>query len=157
MNALTGTTGNLVAAMFRHDTSRALDPHLHTHCIVFNATFDAVEKQWKALQNHEMFAAQKFVENVYYHELARELVKFGYQIENKPRGDFEIKGITPELIDKFSKRHKQIDEKRNCWHASRTRPVATWPRFGRTSRTRNVRGKSVTWVWKNCKRCGMVK
>ena len=104
-------TGNLVAAMFRHDTSRALDPHLHTHCIVFNATFDAVERQWKALQNHEMFAAQKFVENVYYHELTRELVKCGYQIENKPRGDFEIKGVTPELIDKFSKRHREIDRK----------------------------------------------
>ncbi|MFZ0826934.1 MAG: MobF family relaxase [Verrucomicrobiia bacterium] len=104
-------TGNLVAAMFRHDTSRALDPHLHTHCIVFNATFDAVEKQWKALQNHEMFAAQKFVENVYYHELTRELVKFGYQIENKPRGDFEIKGVAPELIERFSKRHREIDQK----------------------------------------------
>jgi len=103
------STGNLVAALFRHDTSRALDPHLHTHCIVFNATFDAVEKQWKALQNHEMFAAQKFVENVYYHELTCELVKCGYQIENQPRGDFEIKGVTPELIQKFSKRHREID------------------------------------------------
>ena len=103
-------TGNLVAAMFRHDTSRALDPHLHTHCIVFNATFDAFEKQWKALQNHEMFAAQKFVENVYYHELTRELVKFGYQIENKPRGDFEIKGVAPALIERFSKRHREIDQ-----------------------------------------------
>jgi len=103
-------TGNLVAAMFRHDTSRALDPHLHSHCIVFNATFDAVEMQWKALQNHEMFAAQKFVENVYYHELTRELVKFGYQIENKPRGDFEIKGVAPALIDRFSKRHREIDQ-----------------------------------------------
>jgi conjugative relaxase-like TrwC/TraI family protein len=104
-------TGNLVAAMFRHDTSRALDPHLHSHCIVFNATFDAVEKQWKALQNHEMFAAQKFVENVYYHELTRELVKCGYQIENRPRGDFEIRGVAPALIEKFSKRHREIDRK----------------------------------------------
>ncbi|HKW31348.1 MAG TPA: MobF family relaxase [Verrucomicrobiae bacterium] len=104
-------TGNLVAAMFRHDTSRSLDPHLHTHCIVFNATFDSVEKQWKALQNHEMFVAQKFVENVYYHELTRELVKFGYQIKNKPRGDFEIQGVAPELIEKFSKRHREIDQK----------------------------------------------
>ena len=105
------TTGNLVAAMFRHDTSRALDPHLHTHCIVFNASFDAVEKQWKALQNHEMFAAQKFVENVYYHELTRKIVKFGYQIENKLRGDFEIKGVAPALIERFSKRHREIDQK----------------------------------------------
>ncbi|MGP8237989.1 MAG: MobF family relaxase [Limisphaerales bacterium] len=103
------TTGNIVAAVFRHDTSRALDPHLHSHCVVFNATFDAVEKQWKALQNHDMLAAQKFIENVYYHELSRELVRFGYQIENLSRGDFQIKGIAPELIEKFSKRHQQID------------------------------------------------
>ncbi|MCI0541978.1 MAG: relaxase domain-containing protein [Verrucomicrobiales bacterium] len=33
-------TGNFASALFTHDTSRALDPHLHTHCIVFNATFD---------------------------------------------------------------------------------------------------------------------
>jgi conjugative relaxase-like TrwC/TraI family protein len=103
-------TDNIVAAVFRHDTSRALDPHLHSHCILFNATFDPVEKQWKALQNHDMLAAQKFVENVYYHELTRQLVKLGYQIEKKPRGGFEIEGISPELIGKFSKRHRQIDE-----------------------------------------------
>ena len=29
------STGNFSAALFTHDTSRALDPHLHTHCIVF--------------------------------------------------------------------------------------------------------------------------
>ena len=104
-------TGNIVAAVFRHETSRALDPHLHSHCILFNATFDPVEKQWKALQNHAMFGAQKVGENVYYHELARALVKFGYQIENRRRGDFEIKGVSPELVKKFSKRHEEIDQK----------------------------------------------
>jgi hypothetical protein len=30
------STGNFPAALFTHDTSRAVDPHLHTHCIVFN-------------------------------------------------------------------------------------------------------------------------
>src|ERR1035437_183456 len=30
-------TANFAAALFTHDTSRALDPHLHTHCLVFNA------------------------------------------------------------------------------------------------------------------------
>jgi conjugative relaxase-like TrwC/TraI family protein len=43
-------TGNLVGAIFRHDTSRALDPHLHSHCILFNATKDSVENRWKALE-----------------------------------------------------------------------------------------------------------
>ena len=105
------TTGKIVAAVFRHETSRALDPHLHSHCIVFNATHDPVERCWKALQNHDMLAAQKFVENVYYHELTRELHRFGYVIENKPRGDFEIKGVSPALVQKFSKRHQEIDRK----------------------------------------------
>src|SRR5580693_6195422 len=105
------TTGNIVAATFRHDTSRALDPHLHTHCIVFNATYDAVEARWKALQNHDILVAQKFVENVYYHELARSLQEFGYEVGSRNVGDFQINGISKELRDLFSKRHRQIDEK----------------------------------------------
>lgn len=52
-------TGNIVAALFEHETSRALDPHLHTHCIIFNATQDAEEGRWKALQNYQMLSAQK--------------------------------------------------------------------------------------------------
>ena len=105
------TTGNIVAAVFRHETSRALDPHLHSHCILFNATHDPVENQWKALENYEMLVAIKFIEGLYYHELARALRRFGYEIDNKPRGDFEIKGIAPSLIEKFSKRHQEIDQK----------------------------------------------
>jgi len=104
-------TGNVVSAVFRHDTSRALDPHLHSHCILFNATHDATEGRWKALQNYEMLRAQKYVENVYYHELARALGKCGYEIENQPRGDFTIRGLSRELREKFSKRHVEIDAK----------------------------------------------
>lgn len=102
-------TGNFVAALFTHDTSRALDPHLHTHCIVFNATFDPSENRWKALQNHDLLRAKKFAENVYYHELARQLIQCGYGIQNRSQGDFQIAGISEELCAKFSKRHGQID------------------------------------------------
>lgn len=103
-------TGNFVAALFTHDTSRALDPHLHTHCIVFNATFDGAENRWKALQNYELLRAKKFAENVYYHELARKLRSFGYGIRNLPRGDFQIEGVSDEVCERFSKRHTEIDE-----------------------------------------------
>jgi len=102
-------TANVICAMFQHDTSRALDPHLHTHCVMFNATFDSTENRWKALSNYEMLQARKFAENVYYHEFARDLRQFGYQIENEPRGDFEIKGVSRELQSRFSKRHNEID------------------------------------------------
>jgi conjugative relaxase-like TrwC/TraI family protein len=104
-------TGNLVGAVFRHDTSRALDPHLHTHCILFNATRDSVENRWKALETCQMLNAKKFTVQVYYHELTKALVRFGYGIENNPRGDFEIRGVSQELIGRFSKRHQEIDRK----------------------------------------------
>jgi conjugative relaxase-like TrwC/TraI family protein len=103
-------TGNFAAALFTHDTSRALDPHLHTHCILFNATFDSAENRWKALQNYELLRARKFAENAYYHELARELRSFGYGVRNRARGDFEIEGVLDELCDRFSKRHAEIDK-----------------------------------------------
>jgi len=103
-------TQNIVAALFTHDTSRALDPHLHTHCIVFNATYDPEEDRWKALQNYEMLKARKFVENVYYHELAKDLRRFGYGIRNLHRGDFQVDGVGDEICERFSKRHEQIDD-----------------------------------------------
>jgi conjugative relaxase-like TrwC/TraI family protein len=111
-------TGNIVAALFEHETSRALDPHLHTHCIVFNATRDPEERRWKALQNYEMLGARKFVENVYYHELARALRTFGYVITNSARGDFEIAEISRDVCELFSKRHREIDDKTREFLAS---------------------------------------
>ncbi|MFZ3374884.1 MAG: MobF family relaxase, partial [Chthoniobacterales bacterium] len=111
-------TSNIVAALFQHDVSRALDPHLHTHCIIFNATHDEREGCWKALQNYEMLGAQKYAENVYYHELARALRGCGYTIINAARGDFEIAEVSRELCERFSKRHREIDEKTRAFLAS---------------------------------------
>ncbi|WP_161554835.1 MobF family relaxase [Ereboglobus luteus] len=101
-------TGGMAAALFRHDTSRELDPHLHTHCVVFNATYDFEEEKWKALHATGMYRAQKFAENLYYHELAKGLRQLGYDIVNTPTG-FEIQGVPESVIARFSKRHQQID------------------------------------------------
>lgn len=103
------TTGNIIGVLFEHETSRALDPHLHTHCIIFNATHDPAEGRWKALQNYRMLSAQKYVENVYYHELAGALRGCGYAVKNSARGDFELPVISRELCARFSKRHQEID------------------------------------------------
>jgi len=119
-------TGNFAAALFTHDTSRALDPHLHTHCIVFNATFDATEDRWKALQNYELLRARKYAENAYYHELARGLRSFGYSIRNRTVGDFQIEGVSEELCQRFSKRNAQID-------AAAAKLLADKPELGGTN------------------------
>jgi hypothetical protein len=36
----------------------------------------------------------EYAEAVYYHEPAKDLRRFGYCIRNRPRGDFEIEGVS---------------------------------------------------------------
>jgi conjugative relaxase-like TrwC/TraI family protein len=101
-------SANLVAACFRHETSRELDPQLHTHCVIFNATYDPEEARWKALQTYGMFGARRFADGVYDHELCRELHALGYRTRAEGKS-FEIDGVSQEAIERFSKRHRQID------------------------------------------------
>ncbi|WP_176374135.1 MobF family relaxase, partial [Escherichia coli] len=51
--SVTQNTNNLVVATFRHETSRALDPDLHTHAFVMNMT-QREDGQWRALKNDEL-------------------------------------------------------------------------------------------------------
>ena len=102
------TTGNLVAAAFVHDSSRALDPLLHTHFTVFNATFDEREQCWKALQNGAMFEAIRYGTAVYRNELARRLQEMGYRTIPAKHG-FQVEGVSEAILKCFSKRSEQRD------------------------------------------------
>ena len=102
------TTGNLVAAAFLHDSSRALDPLLHTHFTVFNATFDGNEKCWKALEARGMYDAIRYGTAVYRNELARRVRQIGYRIVAAKHG-FEIEGVSDGVLKRFSKRAQQRD------------------------------------------------
>jgi conjugative relaxase-like TrwC/TraI family protein len=103
------TTANLIGAAFRHTSSRALDPQLHTHFTLFNATYDATEKQWKALQSSGMYDAIRYGTAVYRNELAKRLHGFGYATRETAHG-FEVAGVEPKIIERFSKRSKQRDQ-----------------------------------------------
>ena len=35
---------------------------------------------------------------------------FGYQINNHPRGDFQIEGVSEQICDRFSKRDAEVDK-----------------------------------------------
>jgi conjugative relaxase-like TrwC/TraI family protein len=101
-------TGNLVGAAFMHTSSRALDPQLHTHFVLFNATWDKTEQRWKALQTSGMFDAIHYGTEVYRNELVKRLQGIGYKIRQTSSA-FEIEGVEPELIERFSKRSKERD------------------------------------------------
>lgn len=103
------TTGNLVAAAFTHTSSRALDPQLHTHFTVINATFDDREQCWKALQAGGMYDAIRYGTAVYRNELAKRVLAIGYRLRHAKHG-FEIEGVGDELLKRFSKRSQQRDQ-----------------------------------------------
>jgi hypothetical protein len=48
--------------------------------------------------------------SVYYHEPAHKLKHFGYRIEKRARGDFEIEAVSEQVCNRFSKRDNRIDE-----------------------------------------------
>jgi conjugative relaxase-like TrwC/TraI family protein len=101
-------TGNLVGAAFVHTTSRALDPQLHTHFVLFNATWDGKENRWKALQTGDMFGALNYGTEVYRNELAKRLHQLGYSTRRTGTA-FEIEGVDAKFIERFSKRSQQRD------------------------------------------------
>lgn len=103
-------TGNLLVAKFRHDTSRSLDPQLHTHAVVINATMRA-DGKWRSLDSRHFYALQKVAGLVYRQSLATALVDMGYSLERASDANFEIAGIPSDLIDSFSQRSDQINQK----------------------------------------------
>lgn len=101
-------TGNFVVASFRHDTSRARDPQLHTHNVIMNLTRDA-DGTWRSLEPRALYQLQKAIGAIYRQELAIGVRKLGYEIEPGKDSLFEIKGVLPEVIRVFSERAAQVE------------------------------------------------
>jgi conjugative relaxase-like TrwC/TraI family protein len=106
-------TGNLVYALFEHDTSRKLDPQGHIHVVVAAITKTAAGK-WQALRNNELWRNNTTVGSAYHAAFRQELAKLGYETQlSGKHGAFEIKGVPKEIIQEFSKRREEIVEKAN--------------------------------------------
>jgi len=104
------TTGNLIVAKFRHETSRERDPQLHTHAVVMNLT-QRSDRQWRALRNDDIIKMTRYLGAVYRTELAIELRKAGYEIRYEREGMFELAHISRAQIEGFSSRSTQIEKK----------------------------------------------
>jgi conjugative relaxase-like TrwC/TraI family protein len=107
-------TGNITAAIFRHETSREQDPQLHSHCVVINTT-QLADGTWRSLSTEEITCNQKLLGEIYQNELAYRLRQVGYEIEPKVNGQFELKGYKPRSLDAFSTRTQQIEEYIQRW------------------------------------------
>ncbi|WP_416414399.1 MobF family relaxase [Pantoea sp. App145] len=106
-------TGNLIIARFTHDTSRNLEPHLHEHTVLANAT--RAEGGWKTLST-DITGKQGFTDVVWKHQvsigmlyrgfLRENLTEAGYPITTTgPKGEWDITGVP---VKPFSSRRQEI-------------------------------------------------
>ncbi len=102
-------TENLIFSIFEHMDSRALDPELHSHAILANAT-QRKNGEWRTLDSYPIYR-DKILLGMYYRAyLAPELMRLGFEIvQTSNQGTFELKDFPPTLIKQFSKRRQQIE------------------------------------------------
>ena len=103
------TTG-AVAAGFVHRTSRALDPHLHTHVVAANVA-QGTDGRWSALDSRRLFLHRRAARAVYDASLRHHLGRSaGVAWRRVPSGTWEVSGVDPVLCRLFSRRAASIDE-----------------------------------------------
>lgn len=95
--------GGILVAVYQHSTSRNQDPQLHSHCLISN-----LNKDGRGLDldtRHKMAAGA-----LYRVELAHQLKEIGFQIERDGKS-FAIAGVPQKLVEEWSSRRAQIEEK----------------------------------------------
>jgi conjugative relaxase-like TrwC/TraI family protein len=116
----------LTAALFRHRSSRAGDPQLHTHAVIANRI--AAEGRETALDGRALFAHAKTASYLYQASLRRELTdRLGLQWAPVDQGIAEVVGIDAEVREHFSRRRAEIVEQmRQCGgRTARSAQIAT--------------------------------
>ena len=108
------TTGQLIYAEFTHDTSRELDPQLHTHNVVCNVT-RSHDGKFKALETLEMCRAIRYAGKVYHNAMASKCRELGYDtVDVRDRKGnivwYDLKCVSDELMERFSKRRIAIEK-----------------------------------------------
>ncbi|MEO0514743.1 MAG: MobF family relaxase [Planctomycetota bacterium] len=110
-------TGELTYAQFTHLTARpprnsdVPDPLLHVHAFIFNHTFDPEEMKHKAVDIARIQRDAPYYQAIFHSVVAKGLIELGYQLDRKGGrhvAGYEIAGITPELIQKYSQRDQEI-------------------------------------------------
>ena len=115
----------LLVATFEHATSRAGDPHLHTHCLIANACVRkdgttgtlygrvVKDKEGRVLEKESPLFDHKMAAGAIYRaELAAQLIRrLGVQLSKDDNGfSFVIDGIAQKACEHYSKRREAIEQ-----------------------------------------------
>ena len=94
-----------VAAVFRHRTSRAGDPLLHSHVLLANLAQTCDDGRWSTLHGRRLYAHAKTAGHVYLAVLRHELTStLGVAWQPVEKGTADLADVHREVIDHFSRR-----------------------------------------------------
>jgi len=106
-------TGNMVWAEFIHTTSSRVgglcDPQLQVRVFVFNMTWDEAEERWKAGVFVDLKRDAPFFQAAFRVRLVNKIQDLGLGVERNG-DDFEIAGIPPDVLERFSRRTAMIEK-----------------------------------------------
>jgi hypothetical protein len=98
-----------VAAGFRHRSSRAGDPLLHTHVLVANLARAVDDGRWRTLDATALYTHAKTAGYLYQAALRDELTRhLGVEWTPVRNGCADLAGVPDRVIDAFSQRRAQI-------------------------------------------------
>ena len=105
--------GGFVGAAYQHRTSRAQDPHLHTHVVVANMAQSPADQKWRALDGEAILKSYRLAAGYLYQaqlrfELSRSL---GLEWETPVKGMAELRGLARGALLEFSTRRRQVLER----------------------------------------------
>jgi conjugative relaxase-like TrwC/TraI family protein len=101
-----------VAAAYQHRTSRALDPHLHTHVIVANMAQSPADREWRRLDGEPILRSYRLAAGYLYqaHLRAELTSRLGVEWEAPRKGMAELRRVPRGVIHAFSTRRVQVEE-----------------------------------------------
>jgi len=101
-------SGGFIAAAFRHRSSRAGDPQLHTHVLVANITRGA-DGKYSALDGRQLYLQAKTAGCIYQAVLRHELAALGLNWIVRETGLSELADVPQSVLRAFSRRRVEIE------------------------------------------------
>jgi conjugative relaxase-like TrwC/TraI family protein len=99
----------LLAAAFLHRTSRAPDPHLHTHLLVVNLGLDE-KGRWSAIDARPIYASVGIAGSLYRAALRRAISdRLDLSWESRAEGFADLIGMPKSALRGFSRRSDEIE------------------------------------------------
>jgi conjugative relaxase-like TrwC/TraI family protein len=114
----------VVAASFTHWSSRADDPQLHDHVVIWNRARSVGDGRWRTLDSRAIFKATTTLSELHQGvltDLLTEALGYGWEARSRrhsPRPRYEIDGVPEALMAEFSTRAAAIAEAHHAQLAS---------------------------------------